>query len=35
MEASLVGTEDIENKIRSKRDLYDLFKYNSKLLLIL
>ena len=35
MNTSLVGKEDIEDKIRSKRDLYDLFKYNNKLLLIL
>ena len=30
MENTFVDPEDLSNKIRSKKDLYDLFKYRSK-----
>ena len=30
METTFVGTDELECKVRSKKDLYDLFKFNSK-----
>ena len=30
METTFIETEDFECKIRLKKDLYNLFKYNSK-----
>ena len=30
MQTTFVEKEELETKIRSKKDLYDLFKYNSK-----
>ena len=30
MENSFYETEELDNKIRSKRDIYDLFKFNCE-----
>ena len=35
MEKQFVEIEEFENKFKSKKDLYNLFKYNSKRIILI